>query len=171
MSQFTHPIKTKPKGTNTLVYSFDKGEVIFAPYDGVVSKIYNDACGKKVEISHTIDNKSYKSVLCNIQDTNLQPGNKVKKNEPIGQTDESGKLTFELLDENNKIVSIDKFMKDYLGDKYYRRRKFSDFSSLEDLSKNIGRMPVNIFKFPFSMISKPGGKRLKEEIDRIKSLL
>lgn len=170
MNLFTHPIKTKPKGNTELTYSFEEDDVIFAPYDGVITKVTDDSCGKRIEISHNVDNKTYKSVLCNAQDTILQPGNKVRKNEPIAQTFESGKLTYTLFDENGKKISPKELLIHYMSDRRPRSRYYDD-SSMGNLSKKIGRIPVDIFKFPFNMITKSKDKKLKEEIDRIKTLL
>lgn len=169
MVKFTHPIKTKPKGDISLIYSFDEDEIFFAPYDGVISKISDDRCGKKVEITHSIDNKEYKSILCNVQNISVNPGDKVRKNEPIGKAFETGKLTFEVTDDGKKINP-----KKLIDSQYYdrdSRKKFKDITSMKDLAQNIAELPLNLFRLPTSMITKSSNKNLKEEIDRIKSLL
>ena len=188
-------IKTKK---DTLVIEGQYYDKVVSPQDGVIYETKSDECDGMIKIEHTSGSKKIYSKICKCSSIDVSIGNSVRQGEKIGKIQGNiVELTFEDsfsssippysllalgLGDNKK--EKDKEEQKGLGEPEKEKKKEKEKSddSLDynkkrreyDPTKEIPNPFLDALLLPFHFVDAalaPKGKKLKEEIDRIKDLI
>lgn len=188
--------ETQPR-QGSIVIPKDKNSKIKSPISGtVILGRYSSSCKNRVLIKHNIDEDTYYLEYCGMSNLSVRDNRKINKGDVIGVTNSDVRVT--LYDSSNNKESINNFIDKDSKELTKRKRKSS--SGKETVISKLLQLPFKPFQNKYDesgkMIEKrwgsstekeqPGpwinklsptynpekqGKKLTEDIDRIKGLL
>ena len=201
MEKFDVPVsggRVDDSNSKELVISSYQGNLVRAPYSGVVEKMDPNHCGGYIKIQHNVNGKQYYSSFCEVNRITVNASDKIRKGNSIGIMGDKD-ITYSVLDSSSRKINskpffdgIDNTSKDNKTTKDKKETKQSDkdtSSSSRDLglpkSDNdqdmftaAGLAPFNLLDkllkikpVPLNKESVIEDKVLQEEVDRIKQLL
>ena len=201
MENFDVPVsggRVDDSNSKEIVISSYQGNLVRAPYEGVVEKMDPNHCGGYIKIQHNVNGKQYYSSFCEVNRITVNKGDNIRKGNSIGIMGDKD-ITYSVLDSSNRKINskpffngIDNTSKDNKTDKTKKEPKVSNkdtSSSFRDLGvpKNdngqdiftaTGLAPFNLLDkllkikpVPLNKESVIEDKVLQEEVDRIKQLL
>jgi murein DD-endopeptidase MepM/ murein hydrolase activator NlpD len=201
MERFDIPVsggRVNDSNSKELVISSYQGNLVRAPYEGVVEKMDPNHCGGYVKIQHTVNGHQCYSSFCEVNRITVNKGDNVRKGNSIGIMGDKD-ITYSILDNGGKKINtkpffngIDNSSKDDKTSKSKKEPKPSnkDTSSSshnlgvpkddngQDIFTAAGLAPfnlldklLNIKPIPLNKESVIKDKVLQEELKRIKRLL
>jgi len=201
MEKFDVPVsggRVNDSNSKELVISSYQGNLVRAPYGGVVDKMDPNHCGGYIKIQHNVNGKQYYSSFCEVNRITVNASDKVRKGNSIGIMGDKD-ITYSVLDSSSRKINskpffdgIDNTSKDNKTTKTKKEPKLSNdktSSSIDNLGLSKDSNSQDIFTAaglaPFNLMDKIFNikpvslnkesviedKVLQEEVDRIKQLL
>jgi len=200
MEKFNIPVsggRVNDSNSKELVISSYQGNLVRAPYEGVVDKMDPNQCGGYIKIQHNVNGKQYYSSFCEVNRITVNRGDNIRKGSSIGIMGDKD-ITYSVLDSSSRKINSKPFFnginntsKDDKTDKTKKEPKKSnkDTSSSshnlglpkdnngQDIFTAAGLSPFNLMDKIFNIKPVPLKERiiedkvLQEELKRIKRLL
>lgn len=198
MEKFEIPVsggRVDDSNSKELSISSYQGNLIRAPYEGVVEKMDPNHCGGYIKIQHNVNGQQYYSSFCEVNRITVNKGDNLRKGNSIGIMGDKD-ITYSVLDSSSRKINskpffdgIDNTSKDDKTKKEPKKSSKVTTSSINDIGvpkKDNGQdiftatalAPFNLIDKIFNIKPVPlykesviEDKVLQEEIKRIKKLL
>ena len=201
MEKFDVPVsggRVDDSNSKEIVISSYQGNLIRAPYEGVVDKMDPNHCGGYIKIQHNFDGKQYYSSFCEVNRITVNRGDNVRKGNSIGIMGDKD-ITYSVLDSSGRKINSKPFFnginntsKDDKTDKTKKEPKKVNYdkkdstanlglpkdNNSQDIFTAAGLSPFNLMDKIFNIKPIPLNKEsviddkvLQEELNRIKKLL
>ena len=199
MEKFQIPVSggnVDDSNSKELVISSHQGNLVRAPYEGVVDKMDPNHCGGYVKIQHNVNGQQYYSSFCEVNRITVNRGDNIRKGSSIGIMGDKD-ITYSILDSSSRKVKakpffsgIDNGSKKTTEPKKEPKRvdidKKDPTANLglpkddngQDIFSKIGLSPFNLMDKIFNIKPVPLNNEsimedevLQEELKRIKKLL
>lgn len=201
MKKFEIPVsggRVDDSNSKELVISSYQGNLVRAPYEGVVEKMDPNHCGGYIKIQHNVNGHQCYSSFCEVNRITVNKGDTVRKGNSIGIMGDKD-ITYSVLDSSGRKINskpffdgIDNTSKDNKTTKTKKEPKRSDKDTSsssrdlglpkkdndQDMFTAAGLAPFNLLDkllkikpVPLNKESVIEDKVLQEELKRIKKLL
>jgi hypothetical protein len=199
MEKFEIPVSggnVDDSNSKELVISSYQGNLVRAPYEGVVDKMDPNHCGGYVKIQHNVNGQQYYSSFCEVNRITVNRGDNIRKGSSIGIMGDKD-ITYSVLDSSSRKIKVKPFFsgiddgsKKTTEPKKEPKRVDNDKKDPtanlglpkddngQDIFSKVGLAPFNLIDKIFNIKPVPlnnesiiEDKVLQEELKRIKRLL
>jgi hypothetical protein len=198
MENFEIPVaggNVDDSNSKELVISSYQGNLVRAPYDGVVKDVDVNRCGGHIKIEHNVNGQKCYSSFCEVNRITVNKGDTIRKGNSIGIMGDKD-ITYTILNDSGKKINTKPFFSGIdtstndkddseknTKEKKKKKKTDDNTSSIgkgQDIFTAIGLAPFNLVdklignKFkagPLYRESILKDKVLQEELKRIKRLL
>jgi len=195
MEKFEIPVSggnVNDSNSKELVISSYQGNLVRAPYQGVVDKMDPNHCGGYVKIQHNVNGQQYYSSFCEVNRITVNKGDNIRKGSSIGIMGDKD-ITYSVLDSSSRKIKVKPFFSGIDdGSKKSTEPKRADIDKKDptanlglpkddngqDIFSKVGLAPFNLIDKIFNIKPIPlnnesiiEDKVLQEELKRIKRLL
>jgi hypothetical protein len=198
MENFEIPVaggNVDDSNSKELVISSYQGNLVRAPYDGVVKDVDVNRCGGHIKIEHNVNGQKCYSSFCEVNRITVNKGDTIRKGNSIGIMGDKD-ITYSILNDSGKKINTKPFFSGIdtstndkddseknTKEKKKKKKTDDNTSSIgkgQDIFTAIGLAPFNLVdklignKFkagPLYRESILKDKVLQEELKRIKRLL
>lgn len=186
--KFINPVTgSQVKGSvlsKKVTFDAPKGNKVIVPYDGKVTTHSENNCSGNVTLQHNINGEIYYSFFCNVDKDRSAVGT-LSKGESLGEVGSSN-VTLQIINSDGKKEETGKFLSGF------DQKKESDVSSKSSTYRSeLSKVSPELIRYgraigfpqllPFELLDLAKSKifsdkdeeklKIKEEIDRIKTLL
>lgn len=199
MEKFQIPVSggnVDDSNSKELVISSHQGNLVRAPYEGVVDKMDPNHCGGYVKIQHNVNGQQYYSSFCEVNRITVNRGDNIRKGSSIGIMGDKD-ITYSVLDSSSRKIRVKPFFSGIDNDskKSTEPKKEPKRPNIDkkdptanlglpkddngqDIFSKIGLSPFNLMDKIFNIKPVPLSNEsimedevLQEELKRIKKLL
>lgn len=111
MEKFEIPVSggnVNDSNSKELVISSYQGNLVRAPYQGVVDKMDPNHCGGYVKIQHNVNGQQYYSSFCEVNRITVNKGDNIRKGSSIGIMGDKD-ITYSVLDSSSRKIKVKPF--------------------------------------------------------------
>ena len=111
MEKFEIPVSggnVNDSNSKELVISSYQGNLVRAPYEGVVDKMDPNHCGGYVKIQHNVNGQQYYSSFCEVNRITVNRGDNIRKGSSIGIMGDKD-ITYSVLDSSSRKIKVKPF--------------------------------------------------------------
>ena len=111
MEKFEIPVSggnVNDSNSKELVISSYQGNLVRAPYEGVVDKMDPNHCGGYVKIQHNVNGQQYYSSFCEVNRITVNKGDNIRKGSSIGIMGDKD-ITYSVLDSSSRKIKVKPF--------------------------------------------------------------
>jgi hypothetical protein len=199
MEKFEIPVSggnVDDSNSKELVISSHQGNLVRAPYEGVVDKMDPNHCGGYVKIQHNVNGQQYYSSFCEVNRITVNRGDNIRKGSSIGIMGDKD-ITYSVLDSSSRKIKVKPFFSGIDNDskKSTEPKKEPKRAGIDkkdptanlglpkddngqDIFSKVGLAPFNLMDKIFNIKPVPLSNEsimedevLQEELKRIKKLL
>jgi hypothetical protein len=199
MEKFEIPVSggnVDDSNSKELVISSYQGNLVRAPYEGVVDKMDPNHCGGYVKIQHNVNGQQYYSSFCEVNRITVNRGDNIRKGSSIGIMGDKD-ITYSVLDSSSRKIKVKPFFSGIDNDSKKstepkKEPKRADIDKKDptanlglpkddngqDIFSKVGLAPFNLMDKIFNIKPVPLNNEsimedevLQEELKRIKKLL
>jgi hypothetical protein len=199
MEKFEIPVSggnVDDSNSKELVISSYQGNLVRAPYEGVIDKMDPNHCGGYIKIQHNVNGQQYYSSFCEVNRITVNRGDNIRKGSSIGIMGDKD-ITYSVLDSSSRKIRVKPFFSGIDNDskKSTEPKKEPKRDNIDkkdptanlglpkddngqDIFSKVGLAPFNLMDKIFNIKPVPLSNEsimedevLQEELKRIKKLL
>lgn len=199
MEKFETPVsggRVNDSNSKELVISSYQGNLVRAPYEGIIEKMDPNHCGGYIKIEHNVNGQKCYSSFCEVNRITVNRGDNIRKGHSIGIMGDKD-ITYSVLDGNGRKINSKPFFNGINKDsktttkskkepKRVDNNKKDSTANLglpkdnngQDIFTTAGLSPFNLMDkifnikpIPLNVESIMGDEVLQEELKKIKKLL